>query len=188
VDEAEDQYNVDLLRRIAQRDEAAFAALYDRFSPILYGVAVRMMTDAGEAEDVLQEGMTYIWQKAAVFDSRRSSVFAWVTMIVRNKAIDKLRVRRRGERIRERVTDFLDRNAIQDDMSALEPQYREQRARVRSALSEISSDQRQALELSFFSDLTHEEIAAQLGAPLGTIKARIRRGLLRLREVVQKEV
>jgi RNA polymerase sigma-70 factor (ECF subfamily) len=82
----------------------------------------------------------------------------------------------------------LDRNAIRDDTSAMEPLYRERRDRVRSALSEISSDQRQALELSFFSDLTHEEIAAKLGAPLGTVKARIRRGLLRLRQVIQREV
>ena len=188
MDEAEDQFNVDLLRRIAQGDEAAFAVFYDRFSPTLYGVAFRMTNDTGNAEDVLQEGMSYIWQKAALFDSSRSSVFGWAVMIVRNKAIDKLRARRRGERIRERLTKSLDRHAIQDDTSAREPLYRERRDRVRSALSEISSDQRQALELSFFSDLTHEEIAAKLGAPLGTVKARIRRGLLRLRQVIQREV
>jgi RNA polymerase sigma-70 factor, ECF subfamily len=188
VDEAEDQYNVDLVRRIAQGDQVAFALFYDRFSPVLYGMAFRMMNDRGDAEDVLQESMTYIWRKANAFDSSRRSAFAWAIMIVRNKAIDKLRARRRGERLQERVKGSSDLISDRDDTSALEPLFREQRSRVRSALSQISPDQREALELSYFSGLTHEEIAAQLGAPLGTVKARIRRGVLRLRQLFQREV
>jgi RNA polymerase sigma-70 factor (ECF subfamily) len=184
VDEAENQYSIDLLRRVAEGDEAAFAVLYERFSPVLYGVAFRMMNDAGEAEDVLQEGLNYMWRRANQFDPSRSSAFAWATMIVRNKAIDKLRIRLRGERLQERLNAFRDPDTSQGDTSALEPAFREERARVRSALAELSDDQRQALELSFFSGLTHEEIANQLGTPLGTVKARIRRGLLRLRQVL----
>jgi RNA polymerase sigma-70 factor, ECF subfamily len=187
VDEAEDQYNVDLVRRIAQGDQSAFALFYSRLSPVLYGVAFRMMNDHGDAEDVLQEGMAYIWRRANSFDASRSSTFAWAAMIVRNKAIDKLRARRRGERLRERVKDSSDLSADQDDTSALEPLFREQRNQVRSVLSQISPDQREALELSYFSGLTHEEIAAQLGAPLGTVKARIRRGVLQLRKLFQRE-
>jgi RNA polymerase sigma-70 factor, ECF subfamily len=188
VDEAEDQYNVDLVRRIAQGDQSAFALFYSRLSPVLYGVAFRMMNDHGDAEDVLQEGMAYIWRKANSFDASRSSAFAWAAMILRNKAIDKLRARRRSERLQGRVKDFSDLSTDQDDTSALEPLFREQRGRVRSALSQISPDQREALELSFFSGLTHEEIAAKLGAPLGTVKARIRRGVLRLRQLFLGEV
>jgi RNA polymerase sigma-70 factor (ECF subfamily) len=184
VDEAENQYSIDLLRRVAEGDEAAFAVLYERFSPVLYGVAFRMMNDAGEAEDVLQEGLNYIWRRANQFDPSRSSAFAWATMIVRNKAIDKLRIRLRGERLQERLNAFRDAATSQGDTSALEPTFREERARVRSALAKLSDDHRQALELAFFSGLTHEEIANQLGAPLGTVKARIRRGLLRLRQVL----
>ena len=187
VDEA-DQYNVDLVRRIAQGDQSAFALFYNRLSPVLYGVAFRMMNDHSDAEDVLQEGMAYIWRKANSFDASRSSAFAWAAMIVRNKAIDKLRARRRGERLRERVKGSSDLSSDQDDTSALEPLFREQRNQVRSVLSQISPDQREALELSYFSGLTHEEIAAHLGAPLGTVKARIRRGVLQLRKLFQREV
>ena len=188
MDEADDQYNVDLVRRMAQGDQSAVAVFYGRFSPVLYGVAFRMMNDHGDAEDVLQESMAYIWRKANTFDSSRSSAFAWAAMILRNKAIDKLRVRRRGERLQERVKGTSDPSVDQDDTSALEPLFREERNRVRSALSQISADQREALELAYFSGLTHEEIAARLGAPLGTVKARIRRGVLRLRELFQREV
>lgn len=188
VDAVEEQYNVELIRRVAQGDDAAFAALYDRFSPILYGMALRMMNDAGEAEDVLQDGFTYIWRRASAFDPSRSSLFAWLAMIVRNKAIDKLRVRQRGERLQERVTSFTEEFSDRDERSALEPLLRESRVQLQSALAEVSDEQRQALELSFFSGLTHEQIAAQLKAPLGTIKARIRRGLLRLRQLFQRDI
>lgn len=188
MNEADEQYNVELLRRVAQGDNVAFAALYDRFSPILYGMAFRMMNDAGEAEDVLQDGFIYIWRRASAFDPSRSSSFAWAVMIVRNKAIDKLRIRQRGERLHERVTSFPELFSDRDEQSALEPILRERRAQVQSALSEVSPEQREALQLSYFSELTHEQIAAQLGAPLGTIKARIRRGLLQLRQVFQRDI
>jgi len=188
VDEVEEQYNVELIRRVAKGDAGAFASLYDRLSPVLYGMALRIMNDAGEAEDVLQDGFLYIWRQASAFDPGRGSSFAWVVMIVRNKAIDKLRVRQRGERLHERVTSFPELFSDRDEQSALEPVLRERQSEVRSALSEVSPEQRQALELSYFSGLTHEQIAARLGAPLGTVKARIRRGLLRLREVFRQGI
>ena len=187
VDLVEDQYSAELLRRIALGDEAAFAALYDRFSPVLYGAAIRMMNDATEAEDVVQEAFIYIWRRAGSFDSTRSSAFAWAVMIVRNKGIDKLRVRLRGERLRERVNASPELFTDRDEQSAQEPLLRERRTEVHSALTEMPAEQRQALELAFFSGLTHEQIAEQLGAPLGTIKARIRRGLLRLRQLFGRE-
>ena len=188
MDRAEEQYNVELLRRVADGDQVAFAALYDRLSPVLYSMALRMMNDAGEADDVLQDGFIYIWQRASTFDPKRSSVLAWAVMIVRNKAIDRLRVRQRGERLQERVTKFEDTSLVQDDRSALEPLLRERRAQLRLALKEISGEQRQALELAFFSGLTQEEIATHLKAPIGTIKARIRRGLLRLRQIFERGI
>jgi RNA polymerase sigma-70 factor (ECF subfamily) len=183
VEEAESQYHIDLLRQIASGDDAAFATLYERLAPALYGLALRMMNDAKEAEDVLQEGFTYIWRKASQFDPNRSSAFAWSVMIVRNKAIDKLRSRARVEKLREVVTErgFF---ATVDDRSEHEPAFREQSAQVREALTKIAPEQRQALELAFFGGLTHEQIAERLQAPLGTVKARIRRGLLRMREFV----
>jgi RNA polymerase sigma-70 factor (ECF subfamily) len=145
-----------------------------------------MMNDAKEAEDVLQEGFTYIWRRAGSFDPSRSTAFAWAVMIVRNKAIDRLRVRQRGERLRERAEQsfVLER----DETSAQEPTLRERSAIVRSALQQIPQEQREALELAFFGGLTHEEIADRLTTPLGTIKARIRRGLLKLRDYLHEEI
>jgi RNA polymerase sigma-70 factor (ECF subfamily) len=184
----EHQYNADLVKLAANGDEAAFGILYSRLAPGLYGMAFRMMNDAKEAEDVLQEGFTYIWRKANNYDPARSSAYAWAVMIVRNKAIDRLRARQRGDRLREKVTSEAGSFAERDDSSAQVPLSRERNAEVREALKKIAPEQRQAVELAFFSGLTHEQIAEQLGAPLGTIKARIRRGLLRLRDFFQEGV
>jgi RNA polymerase sigma-70 factor (ECF subfamily) len=184
----EHQYNADLVKLAANGDEAAFGILYSRLAPSLYGMAFRMMNDAKEAEDVLQEGFTYIWRKANSYDPARSSAYAWAVMIVRNKAIDKLRARQRSDRLREKVTSEAGFFSERDESSAQVPLARERSSEVREALKQIPPEQRQAVELAFFSGLTHEQIAEQLGAPLGTIKARIRRGLLRLRDFFQEGV
>src|SRR5215471_17389113 len=187
ADDPESKFEVSLISRIADGDESAFAALYQRLSSSLYGLAYRMMNDAKEAEDVLQEGFTYIWRRAGSYDPTRSTPFAWAVMIVRNKAIDRLRVRQRGERLRERV-EQQSVGQERDESSAEEPALRERSAVVRSALEQIPREQREALELAFFGGLTHEEIAERLTTPLGTIKARIRRGLLKLREFLHEEI
>jgi RNA polymerase sigma-70 factor (ECF subfamily) len=184
--ESDNQFDAGLIRRIAEGDDSAFNDLYKRFSGPLYGMAYRMMNDAKEAEDVLQEGFTYIWRKAATYDANRSSPFAWAVMITRNKAIDRLRVRQRIEKVREKVTIEESFHQDRDETSANEPTLRERGTLVRSALREIPEEQRQALELSFFGGLTHEQIAERLDTPLGTIKARIRRGLLRLRDCLKE--
>ncbi len=179
---AERQRDVDLLARMAQGDEQAFAQFYRRSADGLFGLALKMMNDSGEAEDVLQDGFSYMWKKAATYDPARSSPFTWAVMIVRNKAIDRLRSRQRQARIVEKATtEFLHFDA-DHDLSAREPMRREQCAEVRAALAEIPADQKQAIELAFLGGLTHEQIAQQLDAPLGTVKARIRRGLMRLRD------
>jgi RNA polymerase sigma-70 factor (ECF subfamily) len=184
--ESDNQFDAGLIHRIAEGDDSAFNDLYKRFSGPLYGMAYRMMNDAKEAEDVLQEGFTYIWRKAATYDANRSSPFAWAVMITRNKAIDRLRVRQRIEKLREKVTVEEAFYQDKDETSANEPTLRERGTLVRSALREIPEEQRQALELSFFGGLTHEQIAERLDTPLGTIKARIRRGLLRLRDCLKE--
>jgi RNA polymerase sigma-70 factor (ECF subfamily) len=184
----DNQYNADLVKSAADGDEAAFGILYRRLAPGLYGLALRMMNDAKEAEDVLQEGFTYIWRKADTYNPARSTAFAWAVMIVRNKAIDKLRTRQRTEKLREKVGAEAEFFVEQDDSSAQEPLFRERNAQVREAVKQLAPEQRQALELAFFSGLTHEQIAEQLGIPLGTIKARIRRGLLRLRDLFGNEI
>jgi RNA polymerase sigma-70 factor, ECF subfamily len=179
------QYEIELIQRIANGDQTAFAALYDRLSPILYSMALRMMNDPVEAEDVLQDGFVYLWQRANTFDASRGSPISWAITIVRHKAIDRLRVRLRGERLRERASASPELASDKDDQSALEPFLRERRAQVKSALAQLPGEQREALQLAFFSGLTHQQIAAKIATPLGTVKARIRRGLLQLRQLLQ---
>lgn len=188
MDESESIFHAALLKRVAANDEHAFATLYERFAPALYGMAFRIMNDAGEAEEVLQEGFTYIWRRASSFDPSRSSAFAWAVMIVRNKAIDKLRVRQRTERLRERAISGTDFPSATDVQSAHLPVLRERSELVHSALEQIAPDQRQALELAFFGGLTHAQIAEHLEAPLGTVKARIRRGLLKMRDFFHEHI
>ncbi len=184
--EADRQLDAQLLVRIASGDEVAFGALYDRFSPGLYSFILKMVRDEKEAEDVLQEGFAHIWRRASTYDPARSSAFTWAVMILRNKAIDRLRVRQRIERTMEKATVEFSHFAEADEVSAGEAERREDGALVRSALKEIPEEQKQAVELAFFGGLTHEQIAEKLGAPLGTIKARIRRGLLKLRDFLKE--
>jgi RNA polymerase sigma-70 factor (ECF subfamily) len=176
-----------MIEGMAVGDEAALAAFYQRFAPTLYGLALKMMKNEKEAEDVLQEGFVYIWRKAAAYNPQLNSPFSWAVMIVRNKAIDRIRSLHRFARIIERATVEFLHCAEADERSADEPMFSEQRAIVRDALAQIPQEQRQAIELAFFSGFTHEEIAAQLATPLGTIKARIRRGMLRMRELVMED-
>jgi RNA polymerase sigma-70 factor (ECF subfamily) len=185
--EKERAHAVMLIRKIAGGDERAFVEFYYLYAPSLFGMASRIMNDAKEAEDVLQEGFSYIWRKAATFDGERSCPFAWAVMIVRHKAIDKLRIRRRFERAEEAAMEIKSLADEVDLLSASEPVRAESRSALRKALERLSQEQRQALEMAFFKGLTHEEIAGSLSSPLGTVKARIRRGLLRLRALLNNE-
>ncbi|MBV8587228.1 MAG: sigma-70 family RNA polymerase sigma factor [Verrucomicrobia bacterium] len=188
MEQTDNEYLTELIRRVAGGEEAAFGVLYDRLAPALYGMAFRMMNDAKEAEDILQEGFSYIWRKASSYDPSRSSVFAWTVLVVRNKAIDRLRVRQKGDRLREKVSAATDSFPEKDETSALEPMFRERDALVHAALDQIAPEQKEAVQLAFFKGLTHEQIAERLATPLGTVKARIRRGLLRLRELLKERV
>jgi RNA polymerase sigma-70 factor (ECF subfamily) len=174
-----------LLRRISSGDSEAFDDLYTRWSPMLYGLLCKILEDPREAEDALQEGFLHIWRKAASYDPDRSSPTTWAYMIFRNKAIDRLRSReRRGkgmERIAEEEPTFAPSSADPGD----DAETQERRQAVKAALDSIPADQREAVSLAFFSGLTQTEIAEKLGAPLGTIKARIRRGLLKLGDVLK---
>lgn len=187
TDAPEKRLDAELLQRVAQGDAAAFAQLYDRFSPALYSMVVKMVYDEKEAEDILQEGFSHIWRRASAYDPARSAAFSWAVMVIRHKAIDRLRVLRSREHALERATQEFRHFPEADETSAAEPALRERRALVRTALQDIPDEQQVAIELAFFGGLTHEEIAEKLGAPLGTIKARIRRGLLRLRDFLTQE-
>lgn len=178
--------DLEILARVASGDQGAFATLYDRLSGPLYSLALRMLGDASEAQDALQDVFLQIWRRAAGYDATKSSVFSWAMLMTRSRVIDRLRARGRRLRVLVASTDA-DPNETQLEESVAESTAdtaeRHDKARhVRTMLKQLPTEQRQAVELAFFSDLTHHEIAAQLGQPLGTIKARIRRGLLKLRE------
>lgn len=174
-----------LLTAMAQGDKAALARLYDLLAKPLYSLAFRVLNDAGEAQDVVQDVFLQMWHKAGAYDTSRGSVFAWAATLTRNRAIDRVRMRkRRAELLAESAPDLQPAAVGNDTDSAGSLWLREKAGAVRSALTALAPDQQKAIELAFFSGLTQQEIAARLNEPLGTIKARIRRGLLKLREIL----
>lgn len=175
-----------IMDRVARGDEAAFTVLYDRFSGPLFGMVRRILNDEQEAREALQEGFVYFWEKAASYDSSKSRAFSWAVMIFRNKAIDRLRASRRRLNLTEAATleglDYAGAEPLRADRAV---DMAERAAAVRSALRGLPEEQRRCIEWAFFRGYTHHQLAEALGAPLGTIKTNIRRGLLRLREMVK---
>jgi RNA polymerase sigma-70 factor, ECF subfamily len=171
-----------LMARVAQGDKEAFAALYDVLAPTVFGTVRRVIRDPALSEEVTQEVFVEVWRQAARFDSVRGGVRGWVGTIAHRRAIDRVRseVALRGRQLRDVATS---RAGDPDDpldvvIDALD------RDRARRALAELSDVQRQALELAYFDGLTHVEIATLLGVALGTVKTRIRDGLIRLLSVM----
>src|SRR5213595_4048930 len=164
-----------LMARIHSGDERALATLYDRYSQVVYSVALRVLGDTTQAEDILQEIFMQIWRNPQSFDSNRGSLAAWLSVIARHRAIDHLR-RRRPETDIEDVIVSADINLdqIADKNLTLE--------RVRTAVETLPPEQRKPLKMAFFEELTHAEIAAKTGEPLETIKTRIRSALITLRK------
>lgn len=173
-----------LLRRMAGGDKAALGDLYDRFSRPLFATALAVLSDPAEAQDIVHDVFMVLWEKAAVFEPQRGSPFAWAVTLTRNRAIDRLRARRRRTAALETAAPgdlgYEVQPAGADEQAAAGDEARA----VRAAVAELPADQRRALQLAFFGGLTQQEIAEQLREPLGTIKARIRRGLLRLRDAL----
>lgn len=184
---AQQRQDRQLIAQTGQGDQASFSALYDRLSGPLYSLALKMLGDAAEAEDALQEVCLQIWRRAGTYDPARGSVFSWAVLITRGKVIDRLRARGRRLRVVAGSTDDEDNPIVSGDASTAESaadnlNRNEEATRVRSVLLSLPAEQREAIEMAFFSELTHHDIAERLNQPLGTIKARIRRGLLRLRD------
>ena len=173
-----------LLRRVAAGERAAFGELYDRFSRPLFATALRIVQDSAEAQDIVHDAFVVVWEKANTFESQRGTAFSWMVTLVRNRAIDRVRSRRRRQELLSASvpTDlgYHEENQPRpaDDQSALADEARI----VRAAVATLAPEQQKAVELAFFGGLTQEEIARSLGEPLGTVKARIRRGLLKLRD------
>jgi RNA polymerase sigma-70 factor, ECF subfamily len=169
--------DVKLAMAIRSGDESAMAALYDRYSSLVYSVALRVLGDAGVAEDILQEVFMQLWRNPGRFDASRGNLAPWLAVISRNRAIDALRKCRPETGIEDVVV------SVEPDMAGDAERGRAME-KVRGALGNMPLPQRSALEMAYFEGLTHTEIAAKTGEPLGTIKTRIRAGLLALRKAV----
>jgi len=172
-----------LIERIRAGERAAFVAFYDRYAPLLLSVAARVLGERKEAEDVLQEVMLVIWNKSGDYDPQLGTLCSWAITVTRNKALDRLRARNRRLRLVEEAAVLAEDAGSSAYPSANEILHGRQRAeQLREAMQALPAEQRMAIELAFFTGLSQSDIATRLQQPLGTIKARIRRGMLRLRE------
>ena len=170
-----------IIAQVAAGDQAAFATLYDRLAPTVFGVIRRVLRDPAQSEEVTQEAFLEIWRQAARFDPAKGSVPTWAVMIARRRAVDRVRSEQAHRDRQERVATGERDLADTPEDTAMELAER-QRARV--AMAALSDLQREALELAFYEGLTHVQIADRLDIALGTVKTRIRDGLIRLRTVM----
>lgn len=172
---------------MAARDQEALSSLYDRFRGVVFSLALRIVRDRAEAEELLTDVFLQAWRQAAGFDRVRGSVGAWLITLARSRAIDRLRARRR----RDAALEVLARATVEgagdpDPSRAPGPEESADRAlksgRISAALEALTLGQRRAIELAYYEGLSHSEIASTLSEPLGTVKTRIRQGLIILRQ------
>jgi RNA polymerase sigma-70 factor (ECF subfamily) len=174
--------DVELLRSISEGDRYAFSCFYEQYSKLLFSIAYRILNDEKESEDVLQEVFLQIWDKAGAYNPTLGKPASWAVTLTRNKAIDHIRANQRRSKLLEHAsTEMLVRSP--GTLTANESVHgRENEELISTAVAELPADQRKAIEMAFFSGLTQNEISETLKEPLGTIKARIRRGMLKLRD------
>lgn len=173
--------DVEVLRAIAGGDEQSLSTLYTRYKLILFSLILRIVHSQPEAEDVLQEVFLQVWRKASDFDEARGRPFTWLVTLARSRAIDRLRALDSRDRtateaardVPDRISDASD-DAVKSEQSEI----------VRGALAQLPEEQRRILVLAYFEGLTQSEIAERLTTPLGTVKTRMRSGMIRLRELL----
>ena len=177
----------ELVVAMARGEERAASDLYDRHGAVMYGLALRMVSEPADAEDVVLDAFAQAWREAARFDTSRGSVLGWLTTIVRTRALDAIRARGRRAKLVDTASVRLDEPAAMSQGAPAPDRAVEDSERnvaVGSALSALPEPQRRAIELAFFEGLTHQEVAERLREPLGTVKTRIRLGMLKLREML----
>lgn len=172
----------ELLKRSGRGDEASFARLYDATSSRAYGLAVRVVRDPSQAEEVAQEAFLEIWRTASRYDVGKGSAVSWILTLVHRKAVD--RVRSAEASTRRDTTYHQGSQAVEHDSTAEAAQASMEARRVRQAMDSLTEVQREALDLAYFKGYTHTEVATMLDLPVGTAKTRIRDGLIRLRDTM----
>jgi RNA polymerase sigma-70 factor (ECF subfamily) len=182
--------DVRLMGGIRLGDSLALEALYDRHSRLVFALCVRMLRDSAEAEEVTQEVFWEVWRRSDRYEAGRGAPLSYLLNLTRSRALDRLRRDRRREDLRLRASlepGWLPNSAVEEPRAEEDAIGSEQRRAIGHALRSLPASERRAVMLAFFDGLTHREIAAALGAPLGTIKTRIRKGLLRLRDSLLSE-
>jgi RNA polymerase sigma-70 factor (ECF subfamily) len=179
----------ELMDRLGRQDIGAFEALYDRYGDLVYSVALRVVGDTYVAEDIAQDVFLRVWRRPEQFDLERGKFVTWLMSVTRNRSIDERR--RRGRRLRHEAMpsgddeeDVLPSKNDRDD-PALATVLADERAAVRRAMEYLPAEQKLAIQLAYFSGLTQQEIANQLGHPLGTVKTRIRLGMQKMRGALE---
>lgn len=175
------------LEGCAQRDQAALAALYDQSNQLVYSVALRVLQNPEDASEVVVDVYRQVWDSAAQFDERRGSAAAWLIILARSRAMDRRRSRTNRVRMEFQVDEFPTVVCPAPTPENLAVSSQVSRS-VRQAMADVPFEQRQAIELAFFAGLSHGEIANRLGEPLGTVKTRIRLGVVKLRELLRDAV
>jgi RNA polymerase sigma-70 factor (ECF subfamily) len=180
-----DASDIDVLRRLAEGDGQAIALLYDRYAPVLLPLALRIVRDRAEAEDIVHDAFVAVGVRAGQYTAERGTVAAWLVTLVRNLSIDRTRRRdRRGTLVRKVLAhEPHDKVADPEGLTA----EAAERNKVRRALQSLPEVQRTTLEIAFFEGLSYPEIAEREGVPLGTIKSRAARALASLREALERE-
>jgi RNA polymerase sigma-70 factor (ECF subfamily) len=174
-----------LIERAGRGDRSALVALYDRFAPSLLALAMRILRSKSEAEDVVQDAFVRAWREAPSFDRQRGSAAAWLATLARNRAIDVLRARARQSRHSDEQRHAFElEHGDRARSPELDASVSERAVAVRAAIEALSPEQREALELAYFAGLSHSEIAATLGHPLGTVKTRLLSAARRLRDAL----
>lgn len=179
ANERDAQWN-SYVQRAAAGDQQAFAKLYDESSSLVYSIALRVLGNEADAEEVTLDVYTQVWRTSAKFSNERGSVNAWLIMLARSRAIDRFRSRARTK-AEEPVDAVLDLAGDGPDPEQVSV-WMQHRDRIQTALAALSPEQRRAIELAYYSGYTQSELAEHLGEPLGTVKTRIRLGMMKLKE------
>ncbi|MDR9415814.1 MAG: sigma-70 family RNA polymerase sigma factor [Gracilimonas sp.] len=182
----------ELMARIKARDSVALSELYDQYNRLLFGLILSILKKRSESEDILQEVFTTIWEKADQFDLERGTVYTWIVSLTRNKSIDRLRSKVYKEQKKQSVSindDDVFHPLYSEETDPLEKTILKDRAkRVHDALANISAKQRNVLQVAYFNGMSQSEIAEEFDIPLGTVKTRMRDGMMKLREILGKEL
>jgi len=178
-----------MLQRVGRRDVAAFQKLYRKFSSLLYSTIHRVLNDHQDTEDIMQEVLMQIWQKAHLYEPAKGKPLTWISTMARNRAIDRIRSKQRRSRLNDE---------FEQEIKPLQPEFEEDTSdlvisgesdrTLKKAVLDLSPEQREAIQLAYFKGLTQSEIAERLREPLGTVKARIRRGVQRLEQSVRRKL